>query len=361
MQTATQPTGVVTATPPDSAAQNGKQAPRHNYDLKCNGHDELDRKIKEIYAREPGRYIVYVTDDDMLHTLAEGKELELLNERVDINEERARIRDYKENAESLGPKYQNSYAKAMVAIMENRSNVGLVLLRRIRENMARFLKRESVFVYLLGAATATIAILLPYLIFYSLTTRFKNYSYSEAGVFYAIAFSCIGGFLSVATGTGKMRVDLLDSRRVKFVYGIFRVAIAVFSGVLVFYLLGAGVLSGVFEDANFKSVYGIFIVCAAAGFLEKLVPNAMLKVTGEKVAEETLDAKVDATEQSVYDLKTEVEDLKNAQTKETSDKDDGTSAKRRSGDVGLFTVVEGSEPTIKGEPDLRADAARGTK
>lgn len=353
---------------PASAAGNGGPQHKHKYDLKVDGLDEVDRKIKAIYALEPGKYAVYVTDDDMLHTTAEQPEERLLNQRVDVNEERARIRDFKENAESLRTKYQNSYAKAMVAIMLNRQDVGLVLLRRIRENMSRFLARESIFYYLLGAATAAAGVLGPYLFFYWAKERFKDFSDTEAGVYYAIAFSCMGGFLSVATGTGKMRVDLLDARLTKFVYGIFRVAIAVFSGVLVFYLLKAGVLGGVFENAEFKSVYGIYVICAAAGFLEKLVPNAMLSVAGESAVDGKDVKGVDETDKSVEDLKARVDRLENpgaaTQTEQPPAADSNaeqnvTGGAPQYGEVGTRRMAEQNVPVRKTEPDAYAQAASG--
>lgn len=92
---------------------------KHKYDLKCNEEDEYGRPVKEIYAQVPAKYVVYVTDDDMIHTLAE--EEEILNQRVDINEERANIRDFKENADSLRTKYQNSYASALVSELDRGS------------------------------------------------------------------------------------------------------------------------------------------------------------------------------------------------------------------------------------------------
>jgi hypothetical protein len=129
-------------------------------------------------------------------------------------------------------------------------------------------------------------VLVPYLIFYQLSDAFNKFSDLEAGVFYAIAFACMGGFLSVATGAGKMRVDLLDDPKKKTVYGMFRVAIAVVSGVLIFYVLRAGLGGDVLSGTEFKSLYGVYVLCAAAGFLEKLVPNAMLRVSGENASDE---------------------------------------------------------------------------
>lgn len=284
---------------------------KHEYDLKRGGEDEYGRPVKEIYAHTPGEYVVYVTEDDMIHTLAEHEEL--LNARPDINEERARIRDYKENAESLRSKYQNSYAKAMVAILKGPPDVALVLLKKIRENMEKFLKRESSFNYLVGAAVATAMVLVPYLGFYWYEERFKDFSDLETGVFYAMAFACMGGFLSVATGAGRMRVDLLYNNWTKRVYGMFRIAIAVVSGVLIFYVLRAGLGGDAFKAEEFKSLYGIYVLCAAAGFFEKLVPNAMLRMAGESASDENANKKlVDELRAKIATLEKEAEASKRA-------------------------------------------------
>ena len=59
-----------------------------------------------------------------------------------------------------------------------------------------------------------------------------------------------------------------------------RIAIAVISGIIVYFAIDAEIMFSVLKKSD--SPYAIFLACSVAGFVEKLVPNLMLKMGSGK-------------------------------------------------------------------------------
>jgi hypothetical protein len=248
---------------------------KYNYKVKAGEVDPSGQKIKKILAQDVDNYLVYSTAEPACYVIADHEEL--LTKDPEICKELMLIRDYRENDGHLKAKYYPSYALAVSAILDGNTDAGRSALRMIREDMEGLLKREAIRLYLLGAAGATAAVLLVYGVFYWYSDRFTQSFAPERDVFFAVALSALGGFLSVATGTGKIKAEALDTEIWKVVSGATRIAIAVVSGILILYAIRGNLI---FSQLNVTDgpAYALFIAFAAAGFIEKLIPNLMHKV-----------------------------------------------------------------------------------
>ena len=249
---------------------------KYNYNLKVGEDDPSGLKIKKILAQDVNNYLVYSTYEPACYVIADHEEL--LTKDPEICKELMLIRDYRENDEHLKAKYYPSYALAVSAILDGNAEAGRSALRMIREEMEALLRREATRLYLLGAAGATAIVLLVYGSFYWFSNRFTASLAPERDVFFAVALSALGGFLSVATGTGKIRAETLDLERWKIFSGASRIAIAVVSGILVLYAIRGELMLSQLNGSS----YALFVAFAAAGFIEKLIPNLMYKVGNEK-------------------------------------------------------------------------------
>jgi hypothetical protein len=262
----------------------GKHELEYNYNLQVGQKAPSGGRISRIYAHEKDKYLIYSTDSSGSPIVIAENE-DLLTKDPEVCKEILQIRDYKYNDPHLKRKYNEAYAQALRTVLDKHYDAGLASLKILREEIEGYLKREAAFWYLLGAAIATLIVLSLHLFFYLNETHFEK---KTRDVFYAVVFSTLGGFLSVAIGSGKIKVEIQNSEWIKSIYGALRITIAIVSGVLVYYaILGEYVLAML---KPMQSSYAWYTVCAAAGFLEKFVPNMMLDWgSAAKAAEKSTD------------------------------------------------------------------------
>jgi hypothetical protein len=248
---------------------NGNPELEYNYNLKVGDEAPSGGRINHIYAHEKDKYLIYSTDRFKRPIVIAEME-NLLTDNPGVCKELLQIRDLKENDPHLKNKYNEAYAQALRTLLDGHPESGLESLRTLRTEMENYLKREATYFYLIGAAVATFLVLIVHLGFYMNESYFRP---KTQEVFYAVLFATIGGFLSVATGSRKINVELQNDEVKKAIYGALRIAIAIFSGVLVYYAIRGGLALEIVKTSN--SMFALYFLCAAAGFLEKLVPNLM--------------------------------------------------------------------------------------
>lgn len=242
---------------------------KYNYDLKVGELDYSGARVTRVYSQQKDKYVIYSTDEK-LYPVVTAEDETPLREDTDICNEILQYRDYKENDPHLKDRFNAGYSLAISTILEEHPDVGRAALRTVIEEIESFLQREATFYYMLGAVLATAIVLVNYLIFYQFESAFDVRTQI---VFHAVAFSALGGFLSVALGSGKVNVELRNDELSKAIYGALRIAIAIISGVIVYYALK----SYVFSTLQLSET-ALYVICAGAGFLEKLVPNLMHNV-----------------------------------------------------------------------------------
>ncbi len=239
--------------------------------LKIGDQDSSGRKVCFIYSRN-SEHIIYETLEGQI--VVQG-DISLAN-HPDVNRLLSQIGDLVTHTPSLKKKYNSSRAHAMKVFLDGDPKSSLDLFTDVVEDMTRYLTRRAKIAYQGGAAILMLLSVIAIPIGRSLGT-FENLG---SRVCYAIVFSAMGGLLSVAIGTGKVKVDLQDSLIVNALYGALRILIAMISGVMVVFLIEGKVLFAFLKESS--SAVGFMIAAFAAGFSEKLIPNIMHRVKGEK-------------------------------------------------------------------------------
>jgi gamma-glutamylcyclotransferase len=237
-------------------------------DLKIGIKDSSGRKIRRIHARESGRYTIYETTDNQI--VIKGQVL--LANVPELNRLLTKIGDLVSNAPSLGKKYNASRAHAMKVFMDGDSETSSCLFQDVFDDMARYLTRRAKIAYQLGAAI----LMLLSLIALPVASAFGTFDQLGARLCYAVILSSMGGFLSVAIGADKLKVDLQNSHFVNMLYGGLRILIAIISGIIVVFFIEAKIVLSFLKDTS--NVSGFIIAAFFAGFSEKLVPNLMHKI-----------------------------------------------------------------------------------
>lgn len=243
---------------------------KHRYDLQVGSTDEFGRKVSKIYACEPGNYIIYSTEESGLELTGENEGI--ISAHSEINQEILQISDYVRHDKKLKTKYMDSMAYAGKALFDGFPDVALASLKRVRNDIERYLQRKVELIYLAGAAIATGVVPLIYLIMFYI----GNLNELSHEVFFAAIFAVIGGFLSVASSANKIVVDIQNSFFTTLFHGMLRIVIAMLSGIFFYFAVISGMILSVLNREQYP--YIIYITCAVAGFFERLVPNLMLEI-----------------------------------------------------------------------------------
>jgi hypothetical protein len=215
-----------------------KLAPIDVYALKKGDTDYLGNIIEQVYAKEHGKYIIYVTTDHQL--ICKGEEESVANQE-NINRLLLQIGDLISHNPSLKP-------------------------------IRRHLTRRAKLAYQAGAASVLLLSLAALLI----AVRIGLSSQPAINLFVVTVFSSAGGFLSVAIGAASLSLDLHHSFFINMVYGALRIVISIISGVIVYFLIQTRILFAFLKDTT--DLNGLIIVSVVAGFCEKLVPNLMSRI-----------------------------------------------------------------------------------
>lgn len=251
--------------PQESANQSDSEI---NYDLIKGDRDRNGNIIEYIYARMPGNYLIYRIENYELKVIAE--DASLISSNTVFNKSLVQIGDYIAGDLELKKTYSHSIAFAIKNLYDGNTEIACSSLATTYENISRYLKRRSVAPYLLGSFGLVLISLIAYFLIY----RFGNLNDFGHILFSAVVLSALGGFLSVAISLRNVSVDIQDSFKLKMVYGAVRIAIAMISGVIVYFLIeGKIALSFLKDFLNINTYYIAFFI---AGFIEKLVANLML-------------------------------------------------------------------------------------
>jgi hypothetical protein len=95
------------------------------------------------------------------------------------------------------------------------------------------------------------------------------------------ACGAMGGFLSVAIGIRKLDVDPETRLWVNAYYGLNRLAIAIVSAVVLYFLIkGKLLLEPLFPGTSVQEAFAIYALAVAAGFSETFIPNIFRSTEG---------------------------------------------------------------------------------
>jgi hypothetical protein len=236
-------------------------------ELKIGDKDGSGRQVQFIHAKDV-EHLIYETTEGQI--VIKG-DLSLAN-HPGLNKLLTQIGDLVSHSPSLKKKYNSSRAHAMKVFLDGDAKTAHDLLRDVLEDMTRYLTRRAKLAYQAGAAI----LMLLSLIALPISRTLGSYEQLGPRLCFAIIFSSMGGFLSVAIGIDKVRVDLQNSLLVNTLYGSLRILIAMISGIMVVFFIEAKIMLSFLKDTS--NVFGFVIAAFFAGFSETLIPNLMHKL-----------------------------------------------------------------------------------
>lgn len=237
--------------------------PSLELDLKVGDIDSSGNVILLVHSKQPGKYAIYETKDRRVILKTDAS----LADQPDINEAISSIADLTTHNPFLKIKYNSLLAHSMKVYLDGDSRASRDLLRQVYKDMNLHLARRSRIAYLLGAAILMISALCVFLI-----SRWLNVTGEVAlHILWAIVFSSMGGFLSIAIGSQKLKIDPQNPYLTNAIYGALRIIVAMICGTLVYFLIQGEFLLGFMKRS--PDVSGFIIVSFLSGFSEKLVPN----------------------------------------------------------------------------------------
>lgn len=139
------------------------------------------------------------------------------------------------------------------------------------------IQRGRIF-YLSGAFSLAVFFSIIAIVFYIFREHENVKSILEIKyISYVVAFSGLGGVLSVCINIKNIEFERDSAWYLFCVYGVQRIIIASLCGVMSYILIrGDFIFTFILKADN--STLGIMAVCAAAGFSETLIPNALKKI-----------------------------------------------------------------------------------
>ena len=88
----------------------------------------------------------------------------------------------------------------------------------------------------------------------------------------------MGVFLSTVIGVKNIKVDLQNTLGIKTVFGGLRIAIAIVSGIVIYFLIQANILLGFIKDTSNTSL--LYVAFFLSEFSERLIYNLMIEIQG---------------------------------------------------------------------------------
>jgi hypothetical protein len=189
--------------------------------------------------------------------------------RPGIHKAMMEIADLTIHDPSLKTQYNSRIGHAYKIALDGDSGSCETALKEIAQDMGRHLRRVRLRAYQLGALLAT---MIPPAL-YVAASQFAPLDELSIRLFLAAVLAALGGFLSVLIGSRQLELDLKESFAGTMTYGVFRIAIALISGIVVVFLIRADLILGPLKKPD--NVDALAVACFVAGFSERLVPNVL--------------------------------------------------------------------------------------
>jgi hypothetical protein len=235
-------------------------------DLKVGELDALGVTVQRIFSREAGKYTIYETAENRV--AIDGPDSERCN-HPGIHQAMMTVADITIHNPALKGQYNSRIAHAYKIALDGDGKTCESALREIAEDMSRHISRVRQRAYQLGAL---IGVLIPPI---SFLTAYRLWPLNELALrlFTASVFAALGGFFSVLLGIRQLDLDLKENFGATMTHGIFRIVIAVISGIVVVYLIRANLLLGPLNNPTSGDTFAL--ACFLTGFSERLVPNVL--------------------------------------------------------------------------------------
>lgn len=182
-----------------------------------------------------------------------------------------------ENSEAF---FNREIARAVALTLEGKKKEAEETLKHVEERASKSWQMAARTEYIAACGLVTLIVNLAWLIYPSQTAASATASNL---VFQVAAMGSLGAFLSVAMGIATLEVDPYASKRYNYLTGLLRIAVGTLGAILLYLILKSEVFAGlaVGTGATGLNEYAIFVLCAAAGFSERMVPNIMEQISNQ--------------------------------------------------------------------------------
>lgn len=243
-------------------------------DFKQGEKDLSGNTVRQVFAKRKGKYVIYETvRKQLIYNLDENFQVP---ENRKVSKLLIQVGDLVTHARILRSKYNSSLAYTMRTLFDGDAEGAEDALHRIIKDMTRHLNRRAKISYQIGAATMMILVLTAVVALF----RLGALSQVDIRFIFAVVFSSMGGLLSVASSTKSIKVELQDSIYANMMYGAFRIVIAIITGIIVCFLIEAGVIFAFLKGT--PELNGFIIASFLSGFSEKLIPNLFRELEEER-------------------------------------------------------------------------------
>lgn len=238
--------------------------------LQIGDRDCFGNKVLRVFARDPvRRYVIWETEGGRVACDADD---ETLSRNPDITEWTIKVGGLVSNQLAFREQYNGHLAHAYKLYFDGDPQACLLTLKTTYREIVRRLERAAKLGFLLGAlGTTAFGVAICIILYFS---HFAGETLNR--MITAAAVSALGGFMSVASGLRKLKIDLEERTRVNALYGAVRVVVAMIAGVVAALLIRTGAVLSFLQQQDALS--GFLVACFLSGFSERFVYRALRQI-----------------------------------------------------------------------------------
>ena len=235
-------------------------------------------KITTLYAAKQ-EYLIFESDNSGRITVF-TKNSELRTLISDINPKISIITEYlttKQEKKKFVNQIGLAYSEAIVGNIESANKICDKIIERIELYKCNIVR----FYYLLSCLiTVLLALIISFIL--------KKYNPIPELLphFYIMTYASIGGFLSIAKNIKKIQIDSSDFGIFQIIYGVSRILISMFSGLIIYLLIKSEMILPFINNVDNISI--IYLFAVVAGFSENWIPDLLKKLETEKIKEKKI-------------------------------------------------------------------------
>lgn len=214
-------------------------------------------------------YLIFECDDSGEITVAFDDPV--LRKRVsEISPKISVITEYLETKREK-KKFVDQIGLAYVEAIENNIENAQKICNRIIDRIEIYKVNIGRFYYLVSCLSIVVLNLV-------ISFFLKKYSFIPEIIphFYIMTYASIGGFVSIAKDIKKIQIDASDFGLFQFFYGVIRILISMFSGLIIYVLIRSELILP--ELSKQENIFVICVLAVVAGFSETFLPNLLQKI-----------------------------------------------------------------------------------
>lgn len=236
--------------------------------------DKNGEEIEEIYYKFPGEFVVYRCKGPALcYWRYDGwdKDISAISEQV------GNLYSIIEKFNGDKSNYYPRIAAAVSECLKGNDEIGIRIIKHLIKSANSTLEHKSKIWYFISCLGFVLFInLIGILVIY-------KYGWNETKAMITMCGS-LGGFISVATGLDKIKIDTDAGIFTNCFFGLARIMLAVFFAFIIYVAIKSNIILGNVAD----NVYALYLFSILGGFSETMVPNILRGLEKKVKTEENL-------------------------------------------------------------------------